>query len=641
MAKRKLSKKYKSPVNIYGDAGWLEKSRTAFDNAFKNGNGISSISSMAGSLGTIVNAGLDNAKLADITNLENSIDDQRNYIVGAVDNNSLLNEWGNFSTMDNVTWKDIRGGSTRERVGNTLGATLSGATTGAQVGGPIGAVIGGVVGLGSGIAGWLTGNKKAKNKARQLNEDIEEANNRGLASLEAKAQAIDTQNDLIALANYAANGGMLNMFNTGGNLKHQHGGIFSNGIITVDNGGTHESNPYEGVQIGIDPQGIPNLVEEGEVIWGDYVFSNRLKPTQEFKDKYKVKGDTFADVAKNIQLESAERPNDPISKKGLEDTMIKLQMEQEIIRSNKRVRSTNKFYGGGKIADRILSDGTIVPMYDSVLPTSFRPTFSKSGLSLEPSSEIKRLSYNSNDTEEEGDTFKMSPLRYAPILGSALGTLDSIFNKPNYSGVEALTNAAKEVGKYTPVSYTPISNYLSYNPFDTNFYINKLDQQAGANRRAIINQSAGNRATAVAGLLASDFNTLGKYGDLARQAEEFNRTEKARVQEFNRGTNQTNAENAFRAAVTNAEADRIARNAKADLLTKAAMYKDSIDKNHAANISANLTNLFDNLGAVGKERTMIDMFNNNPSLMYEVLSGKYKGNTSACGGYLTTKKRRK
>lgn len=618
MAKRKLSKKYKNPVNIYENAGWLVKSKEAFDNAFKDGNGINSIASMVGSLGTIVNAGLDNAKLGDTTNLENSIDDQRNYIVGAVDNNSLLNEWSNFSTIDDVTWKDIRGGSTRERVGNTLGATLSGATTGAQIGGPIGAIAGTVVGLGSGIAGWITGNKKAKNKARQLNEDIEEANNRGLASLEAKAQAIDTQNDLIALANYAANGGMLNMFNIGGNLKHQHGGIFSNGIITIDNGGTHESNPFDGVQIGIDPQGIPNMVEEGEVIWGDYVFSNRLKPTQEFKDKYKVKGDTFADVAKNIQLESAERPNDPISKRGLEDAMAKLQMEQESIRNKKRVRNTNMFWGGGSVLD------------------SHPLTEHYTNLTIDP------IKINTMDSEvESGNSFKMSPLRYAPVIGSAIGALDSLFNKPDFSTVDTITQAAKEVGKYTPVSYTPIGNYLSYNPFDTNFYTNKLDRQAGATRRAIINQSNGNRATATAGLLASDFNTLGKYGDLARQAEEFNRTERARVQEFNRGTNQTNAENAFRAAVTNAEADRTARSAKAELLTKAALLKDSIIKQHAATKSANLTNLFDNLGAVGKERTMIDMLNNNPALLYEVMSGKYKGSSLACGGYLTIKNKRR
>lgn len=618
MANKKITKRYKYPVNIYKDAGWLNQSQSA-------GNGIGSISSLTGSIGNIVSAGVNNAKIADTTDLENTIEDQRNYTVEAVDNSSLLNEWSNFSTIDDVTWRDIRGGSTGERIGNTLSATISGATTGAQVGGPWGAVAGAVVGLGSGIAGWITGNKKAKRKAKQLNENIEAANNKGLASLENRAQTIDTQNDLVALANYAANGGMLNMFNIGGDLKHQHGGIFSNGIVTIDNGGTHESNPFEGVQIGVDPQGIPNMVEEGEVIWGDYVFSNRLKPTQKFKDKYKVKGDTFADIAKNIQLESAERPNDPISERGLEDSMSKLLIEQENMRAKDNISTnTNKYKYGSVLKGTEIQDSITPPVLDTeLLAKGVKPTPYK----------VWGVESNNNSVG--------NILRYAPVVGSAIGAIDSLFNKPDFSTVDTITRAAKEAGKYTPVSYTPIGNYLSYNPFDTNFYTNKLDQQAGANRRAIINQSAGNRATAVAGLLASDFNTLGKYGDLARQAEEFNRTERARVQEFNRGTNQTNAENAFRAAVTNAEAGRAARSAKAELLTKAATLKDSIIKQQAATKSANLTNLFDNLGEVGKEKTMIDMLNNNPALLYEVLSGKYKGNTSACGGYLTIKNKRR
>jgi hypothetical protein len=37
------------------------------------------------------------------------------------------------------------------------------------------------------------------------------------------------------------------------------------------NGGTHESNPYSGIQIGNN-----SLVEEDEVRFGDYIFSNRI-----------------------------------------------------------------------------------------------------------------------------------------------------------------------------------------------------------------------------------------------------------------------------------------------------------------------------------------------------------------------------
>ena len=61
------------------------------------------------------------------------------------------------------------------------------------------------------------------------------------------------------------------------NKKADGGNLFTNGVTTIGNGGTHESNPYEGVQMGVDPQGIPNLVEEGEVIYDDYVFSNRIR----------------------------------------------------------------------------------------------------------------------------------------------------------------------------------------------------------------------------------------------------------------------------------------------------------------------------------------------------------------------------
>ena len=36
---------------------------------------------------------------------------------------------------------------------------------------------------------------------------------------------------------------------------------FNNGITYINNGDTHENNAYEGVQIGTDNEGVPNLVE--------------------------------------------------------------------------------------------------------------------------------------------------------------------------------------------------------------------------------------------------------------------------------------------------------------------------------------------------------------------------------------------
>ena len=61
-------------------------------------------------------------------------------------------------------------------------------------------------------------------------------------------------------------------------------------------------------------------------VFNDYVFSNRLKVPKAVREKYKLRGPkdmTFADAAKKAQKESEERPNDPISKRGLEDIMNK------------------------------------------------------------------------------------------------------------------------------------------------------------------------------------------------------------------------------------------------------------------------------------------------------------------------------
>ena len=61
----------------------------------------------------------------------------------------------------------------------------------------------------------------------------------------------------------------------GGNVE-ANGATWSDGMTHINVGGSHEENPNEGVQLGVDNEGTPNLVEEGEVIYNDYVFSNRL-----------------------------------------------------------------------------------------------------------------------------------------------------------------------------------------------------------------------------------------------------------------------------------------------------------------------------------------------------------------------------
>ena len=112
-------------------------------------------------------------------------------------------------------------------------------------------------------------------------------------------------------------------FADGGNMN-SHGSDFTNGLVYIENGGTHEENPYQGVPMGYDQQGTPNVVEEDEVIapkrllgdggaTSDYVFSNRIPVTDEFAEKYHLPyGISIAQAVKKLTKESRETPNDII-----------------------------------------------------------------------------------------------------------------------------------------------------------------------------------------------------------------------------------------------------------------------------------------------------------------------------------------
>lgn len=360
-----------------------------------------------------------------------------------------------------------------------------------------------------------------------------------------------------------------------------HGGVFDNGVTIVGNGGTHEENPLEGVQMGVDEQGIPNLVEEGEVIFNDYVFSNRMKAPKNLKKRYKFKGKTFADVAKSIQKESEERPNDPISKAGLDVNMARLAMSQEEVRNSKmKKRTSNKYAGGG------------------VLPY----------------------------------------MRYAPAVGAGINALTDLIgstNKYDYSNIDLIQDV---IDNLQTVSYKPVGNYLTYRPFDRNFYINKLNSQASATRRAIEGLSGGNRATKIAGIVASDYNTQGRLGDLARQAEEYNLAQRERVEAFNRGTNQLNSEMGLRAGQINKQNDELRLKSA---ITQAQL-RDQIDSAVSAARSANLNNFLDSLGDIGREETIFNLINSNPGLRYGYTgrTGNIGYKTRSKGGYLTIKRKK-
>lgn len=617
----------------------------------KAGNVVSGVTS-------IIDSSLKSAQIADTTGIENNIKDLRDTDFSeAIDSDSLMNTYNSLDFLkDDYSWKDIRGASNGELVGNTLSAVGSGAMAGASVGGPWGAIAGAAVGLGGGLAGIFAGKNKAKKKARFLNQAAEAANNMAIDNYDFQVNDVMQNNARNAMQYaYAAEGGPINIKKKnrgkftesasragmgvqeyarhilankdkysstlvkranfarnaagwkhalGGYIKDRdnmydsllesqtHGGDFSNGVTFINNGGTHEQNPFEGVPMGVALDGQPNLVEEGEVLYNDYVFSNRLHPTdKELKESNlpkKYKGHTFALIAEDMSKESAERPNDPISKRGLEASLGKLASLQEEQRMKKGKTGTQQMmaFGGRKFA------GT-------------------------------------------KDTYS----RYAPAVGSAIGAVQSVFQKPDYTNSDLILDVVNNLSR-NKVSPTLLSDYLSYKPIDRNYYLNQLRGQAGATRRAVMNSglSSGQR---MAGLLAADYGAQQGIADALFKADMYNEQLKQNVAQFNRGTNQYNSGALMQAAAQNAQLAQARDNMRLSGTTTAANMRELADTALATSRSANLTNFFDNLGSIGRENRDTNMLQAMiDSDLFGTLSESMKRGWKKNGGMLTKRSRR-
>lgn len=380
----------------------------------------------------------------------------------------------------------------------------------------------------------------------------------------------------------------------GGELN-THGGDFSNGVTFINSGGTHEQNPFEGVPMGVAPDGQPNLVEEGEVLYNDYVFSNRLYPTdkelKEFNLPKKYKRHTIAFIVKDMSKESAERPNDPISKRGLEASLGKLASLQEEQRMKKGKIGTQQMMacGGRKFA------GT-------------KNTFS----------------------------------RYAPIFGSATGAVQNVFQKPDYTNSDLILDAVNNLSR-NKVSPTLLNEYLNYSPIDRSYYLNQLKAQSGATREALMNSGI-NPGQRIAGLLAADYNAQQGIADTLLKSDMYNEQLKQNKAQFNRGTSQYNSGALMQAAAHNAQLAKARDNMRLSGISTAANMRELADTALANSRSASLTNFFDNLGALGRENRDANMLQEMiDSDLFGTLSESMKGGWSKNGGMLTKRcrKRRK
>lgn len=551
-----------------------------------------------------------------------------------------------------------------------------------------------------------------------------------------------------------------------------HGGEFSNGITQINNGGLHEQNPMEGVPMGIAPDGLPNLVEEGEVIFNDYVFSNRLRPKEKDLEKMKLKkfkNRTFAQIAKSLQKESEERPNDPISKNGLEDSMAKLTALQEIARAVEGKQGANRLkacggrkYSGlfnldddpqskvrvyfpplsevynpnGEIVElnpvtvsaqrpslpsvrgkaetgvplkdrvrlrptvppRLLTEinpvmdtlrtprpeirtgQTVAPDIDTYwarqaasrgLPSASRdvtPVFVQSPqrpnidkdilrsidegvvaaqIAAEDLGEVTNPNLNLSsevkvDRMNVPDNTLPTGLRYAPVVGSLIGSIASAFAKPDYEHSDSLLEAASRQ-RPSRVRFRPVGNYMRYTPLNTSYMMNRLNAETAGTRRALENMSGGNAAAARNQLTALNRSSQDALGDAFIKAEQYNDNLKRQVEEFNRGTNMFNSQGAMQADSVNAQMQNAYDARRLAAIEQAMRMREASDAALEQSRALNFTNLFDNLGDIGRENFSFNQ-TRIPGLRYGYTDKD--GNTvwlNSYGGILTkrTGKRRR
>lgn len=442
----------------------------------------------------------------------------------------------------------------KENVGvSALSGATSSAASGA-IGGPWTALAGGVLG---GLSSAFSASSR-NNTREAINEDI--------------TKAILSQNNQLSekaagevLANIAAFGGWLNT----------HGGDYSTGLTKFKEGGQHEENLNGGILQGISKDGTPNLVEEGETKWNDYIFSNRLTVPNTIAKEFNLgkvgKNKTYSKVSEKLSKESKERPFDSISTRGKDAMLSRLQSAQE----------TQKFIDEG---DSIFNDLLEEAGYSETLfskggqihinPSkrgSFTAAAKKHGKGVQEFAKqvlsnkdnystamIKKANFARNAAKwhSEGGPitlkdpttiveFPDSEFRYnSPDLVKAssnaittnrsqpLFNLSSITNPGLFAPAIANFGLAVSdlMSKPETVDFNraDLSDYmirrqLPYEPVDREYLANKYRAQAGATARNIVNMSAGNAASARAALVAHNYNTLNSLGDLYFKSDELNR----------------------------------------------------------------------------------------------------------------------
>ena len=496
-------------------------------------------------------------------------------VVDNINNNDdLINNWNQIQFGKTNHTANEYTKSAQEQFGNILSSGLTTALSTGSLPLALGSMA--ISGLGS-----IIGNRRAKQQAEQDNlinkrNNINAINKMNLLNSNIASNNIrDMEQNLLSL------GG--NLFNRGAN--------YDSGLMLINEGGSHESNPNEGIQLGTDEQGNPNLVEQGEVVYKDYVFSNRLHLTEEELKKNflptSLKNTTFAYAAEQIGKNLIETPTDNLERNKVESFLQRLANIQEAQRAKMGKQGTQQMaYGGNKYSgEEELFDNS-----DELKITAKK----------KPLTKLTELGKQAFDTASGINTM------YAPIIANTDLGIASMFQKPDYTNAELLEREARNIPNNT-VSPTYLNDYLTYRLLDKNYYLNQLKGQAGATRNAIMD-SSGNAGNIMANLLAADYNAQNAVANSLMQMDQYNNQQRQAVSEFNRGTNQYNAQSAMQANQANAQLALERSKLQNTLLSQAAQYREGADTALMQARTKAIQDIGTQLGQLGKQNSDINLF---------------------------------
>ena len=196
--------------------------------------------------------------------------------------------------------------------------------------------------------------------------------------------------------------------------------------------------------------------------------------------------------------------------------------------------------------------------------------------------------------------------RYAGLMGPilGLGMQAAGIGKPDYSNLDAALEIANSGA--AQASYKPLGNYLTYRPMDIWSQENRNDANARATDRAIVNSSSP-MGTKMAGLLANGYNNQVADAGLYRQALEYNDAQRQKIGEFNRGTDQFNADAFNRTSQFNTNALNSNKQLRASLAADAARTKLDADSSWYSSMYNNIGNIFTGIGDIGRENAQYNM----------------------------------